>query len=116
MISSLRKAVLWGEARDGHKGTVRQVACSPDGNLACSASGDHTCIVWDVSDGKFSRKCSLGTIPTGLTGGGQGTGHVHIVTGVAFSPGGKYIATVSYDKSVRAGMEQLGGRARSDVR
>ena len=70
MISSLRKAVL-GETAEGHKGTVRQVACSADGKLAVSASGDHTCIVWDVEAGRFSRKCSLGSVPSDLTGGGQ---------------------------------------------
>jgi len=83
----------------GHKGTIRCVAFSPDGRMAATASGDHTSMVWDLQTGKLAAM--LGSQPSNLTGGGAGKGHLHIVSGVCFSPDGKYVCTTSNDKSLR---------------
>ena len=61
-----------------HDGTVRKVVISADGKYAGTASGDHTAKIWDLR--AKTLVCTLGSTPKNLTGGGIGTGHLHIVT------------------------------------
>jgi WD40 repeat protein len=82
-----------------HRGSIRQIAFSPDGKHAATASGDNTVVVWDLDNA--SAGVTLGSVPDNLTGGGVGTGHKHIVTSVCFSPDGRFVASGSYDKTLR---------------
>ncbi len=67
-------------------------AFSPDGTrvvaatVPSSARGEFQAIEWDASTGKELVRF---------------TGHTGTITGVAFSPDGKWLATSSYDRSVR---------------
>jgi len=101
LTARLKNATMGGEGvtLGVHRGTVRAIAFSPDGTLAASASGDHTCVIWDVE--RRVRRATLGSVPENLTGGGVGSGHKHIVTSVSISPDGAFVATGSYDKTLR---------------
>jgi WD40 repeat protein len=73
-----------------HRGIVRRVAFSPDGNLLASASWDNTVRLWNTSD------------PNNPQPVGQPLrGHTGFVTAVAFSPDGKTLASSGADNSVR---------------
>jgi WD40 repeat protein len=42
----------------GHKKFVSTLGISPDGRFLFSGSGDHTCILWDLTEGKIVTKLS----------------------------------------------------------
>jgi WD40 repeat protein len=65
----------------GHTKTVTDVALSPDGKMAATASVDKSVILWDVE-----RRTQVGTLDVGA-----------VTTGVAFSPDGRTIATADHD-------------------
>ena len=88
-----------GQRLGAHHGTIRNVSICADGSCAGTASGDHTAKIWDL--GRGQHRSDLGSEPKNLTGGGVGTGHLHIVTGIDLSPDGCFAATVSYDKCLR---------------
>jgi WD40 repeat protein len=75
---------------EGHTGHVRNVAVSPDGRLALSASGfpegDRTLRLWDVTAGKEVR---------------QFQGHAGQVYAVAFSPDGRRALSGGADRTLR---------------
>ncbi|GLW89636.1 hypothetical protein Aglo03_04520 [Actinokineospora globicatena] len=75
--------VVWHprEPLAGHGAAVVDVATSPDGRTAASASIDHTAILWDVP-----TRTRLATFDVGA-----------VVTGVAFSPNGQTLATADHD-------------------
>src|SRR2546430_13628281 len=50
----------------GHQGPVTAVAFTPKGDLIISASADKTAQVWNVSDGKATRKLEHGAALHGL--------------------------------------------------
>jgi WD40 repeat protein len=67
----------------GHRGGVRCVAFSPDGDRLVSGSDDQMVKLWDVAKGKLVLTLR---------------GHDSAVTGVAFSPDGNRLASVSREK------------------
>ena len=72
----------------GHKGAVRALALSPDGQTIFTGGDDGTVRSWGVTDGKAQ-------------GAALATGHAGPVLTVAVSPDGKTIMTGSADKTVR---------------
>lgn len=70
----------------GHSSEIYDVVFSNDGELAATASADHTAKLWDVKTGKEMRSF---------------LGHSDSVSSVAFSPDQKRIVTGSHDKTVR---------------
>ena len=75
-----------GAAMDGHGGFVKDVAVSPDGRFAVSASFDYRLILWDVSTQEALRIFD---------------DHDGAVNGVAFLPDGKGFVSASDDSTLR---------------
>src|SRR5712692_10154240 len=69
----------------GHRGAVRHLAFSLDGELLASASEDQTVKVWDPETGEMRRTL---------------TAHTDAVLGVAFSPDGTRVASAGADEMV----------------
>jgi WD40 repeat protein/uncharacterized protein YwlG (UPF0340 family) len=76
-------------------GEVNAVSLSPDGKILATADGDGTARLWDVT-----TRRQIG--PPITDGGGRGDGLTGSqVSGVAFSPSGKILATASLDGTAR---------------
>ena len=70
---------------EGHKGLVRGVSFSPNGQFLATASKDNTVKIWS-SNGRLL--CTL-------------EGHKDLVGGVIFSPNGQFLAAASEDNTVK---------------
>lgn len=76
-----------GPFTGGHTGPVSALTLSPDGQLAASASRDHTAALWDVRTGALRHKLR---------------GHDSSVKHVVFSPDGQLLASGGEgDQSIR---------------
>jgi WD40 repeat protein/serine/threonine protein kinase len=90
----------------GHKDKVAGVAFSSDGHWLASASWDHTIKLWELSQSGQSRASPPAGQPS-APGLGAITlrhtlrGHHGLVTGVAFSPDNRTLASASWDDTFK---------------
>ncbi len=75
-----------GSPFEGHSGSVRSVAFSPDGDRIVSGSDDETLRLWDLAGNAI---------------GSPFEGHSGAVNSVAFSPDGDRIVSGSHDYTLR---------------
>ncbi len=112
----------------GHKGWVRKVAFSPDGQILASSSEDGTIKLWNLPSGEYQSTLYESTesvygvtfSPDGrllANGSNDGTiriwdaangnclqvlkGHTNGVLSVDFSPDGKHLASCGFDNTIR---------------
>lgn len=83
----------------GHEAKVIDVAVSPDGKFAASASWDRTVGLWRLEDGTLVARLQ---------------GHEGPVNAVAFSADGSHLYSASYDGSIR--LWRIDGEAAAPVR
>jgi WD40 repeat protein len=86
-IWDARTGAAIGQPLKGHTGSVRSVACSPDGQHIISGSNDRTIRIWDAR--------------TGAAIGQPLEGHTSWVSSVACSPDGQHIISGSADMTIR---------------
>lgn len=80
----------------GHSAWVSSVAFSPDGKTLASGSFDRSIRLWRINQIDWkSGKIKINVLPIVLEN------HNQSITSVAFTPDGKYLASGSYDNTVR---------------
>ncbi len=89
----------------GHKSTVTGVGFSPDGRRLASVSADRTVKVWDAVTGQMVlTRRGLDIVKLWATAEeaktSKGSGHTDL-SGISFSPDGRYVAAPSGEKSVK---------------
>ncbi|MEW6495405.1 MAG: NB-ARC domain-containing protein [Cyanobacteriota bacterium] len=119
----------------GHRGWVRKIAFSPDGQILASSSEDGTIKLWNLPSGEYqSTLCESTESVYGVTfspdgrllanGSNDGTiriwnavkgdclqvlkGHTNGVLSVDFSPDGKHLASCGFDNTIRVWDWQTG--------
>ena len=96
--------VLFG--REAHTGGIFSVAFSPDGKELATASDDHMVKLWDTDTGQgvfidYRLGVPLVRTDTAMEERAALKGHEGHVSSVAFSPDGLWLATGSFDRTVR---------------
>jgi WD40 repeat protein len=86
----------------GHRGMIEGLDFSPDGKILASGSGD----IWGGDDWDFLGTIRLWDVdPTSATFGqqlgGPFRGHSSPITDIAYDPGGKRLASSSWDGDIR---------------
>ncbi|EPS71597.1 hypothetical protein M569_03161 [Genlisea aurea] len=69
-----------------HRKDVLDIYWSSDGAYVISGSVDNSCVIWDANKGSVHQILD---------------GHAHYVQGVAWDPLGKYVASLSSDRTLR---------------
>jgi WD40 repeat protein len=69
----------------GHSGTLRALACTPDGHTMISGGDDKTMRFWDVASGRPLQLCP----------------HPGAVTALAVTPDGRYVISACADSVIR---------------
>src|SRR5262249_40401596 len=83
----LKGAVSWSFETREHRGYYSVAALSPDGKLVATGGIDGTIRLWELGSGKLVRAL---------------LGHDSYVHGLAFSPGGRYLASGgAWDRTAR---------------
>jgi WD40 repeat protein len=74
---------------------------SPDGKTIITSPGNNTLKLWDAGNGQLLNTLYKGT-ESGMAAWADSLGgHRGMINSAAYSPGGKYIATASDDKTVK---------------
>lgn len=71
---------------EGHLGSIKYAAFSPNGSLLATASSDETVLIWDFYSKQIIKKLE---------------GHTQSVRFVSFLPDGKRVVTASLDSTIR---------------
>jgi hypothetical protein len=85
-LNEVMRTVIVSNTLQGHEGSVRSAAFSPDGKMIVSGSYDKTVRLWDIEGNPIGQPF---------------LGHEDYINSVAFSPDGKLIVSGSNDKTVR---------------
>ncbi|KAF8072486.1 CIAO1 [Scenedesmus sp. PABB004] len=109
------------DVKHGHAQDVKAVAWHPSRELLASCSYDDSVKLWTHSDGDWDCAQTLADAPiwdsaAAAAAAGGAEGHTSTVWGVAFSPDGGLLASVSDDRTLRVWRLEWSGGVPSEPR